>query len=110
MVEIARHRALALLTECTGDDIWSVEHCRAHRVPEQWIDELADNFESGFRADSHTIYFKDKVTNQFRGVRDIDLAVRIAESLGLQVDRVTAATFSRRGMVAAIKQAIMDGD
>jgi len=41
---IARDRALALLSECLGDEIWSVEHCRLRRVPDAWIEELADAF------------------------------------------------------------------
>ncbi len=42
-----RLRALMLLQECTGDDIWSLEHCRLRQVPEEWIEELSDCFESG---------------------------------------------------------------
>ena len=101
---------LAILTECTGDDLWSVEHCRQRHVPESWIEELADAFESGFRTDSQTIYQGDWVTNQYHGVRDVDLAMRAAQSMGMNVDRVTAGALSRRGVVQAIKQAIMEGD
>jgi len=110
MIEIARHRALALLSQCTGDHIWSLDHCRSVRVPENWIAELADRYESGFRSDRQTIYLDDKVTNQYEGVRDIDLAIRIGKSLGLDVDQVTATALSRSATVAAIKEAIMNGD
>ncbi len=105
---IARHRALALLNQCTGDEIWSVQACREAGVPEAWIDELEDTFESGFRTDSQTIYVENAPTNQYHGVRDIDLAIHLARSMGLDVDRVTPAALGRRAMVAAIKEAVMD--
>ncbi len=110
MIEIARHRALALLSECTGDDIWSVEHCRLRRVPESWIDELSEAFESGFRSDKQTIYVDDRMTNQYHGIRDVDLAIKIAESLGMNVDQITQFALSRRGVVHAIKEAVMEGE
>ncbi|TWT81915.1 hypothetical protein CA13_33700 [Planctomycetes bacterium CA13] len=110
MIEIARHRALALLSECTGDDIWSVQHCRERRVPQRWIEELTDNYESGFQSNSQTIYVKNQLTNQYQGIRDVDLAMRIAQTLGLDVNRVTATASSRRHIVTAIKEAVMDGD
>ena len=109
-MQIPRDRLLAILDECTGDDLWSVQHCRLRRVPEAWIEELADAFESGFRDDSQTIYEGKQTTNQYHGVRDVDLATRAAESLGMDVDRITATALTRQGVVQAIKQAIMDGD
>ena len=109
-IEVPRHRLLAILAECTGDDLWSVDHCRQRRVPESWIEELADAFESGFKTDSQTIYEFDRVTNQYHGIRDVDLAIRAAQSMGMNVDRITANALSRRGVVQAIKQAIMEGD
>lgn len=108
-MRLPRHRALALLSECTGDDIWSVNHCRERGVPERWIEELSDAFESSFRTDSQTIYVENEPTNQYHGVRDVDLAIRLAESMGLDVDRVTATALGRRGIVQAIKEAVMDG-
>lgn len=110
MNEIPRHRALALLAQCTGDEIWNVATCRAAGVPEPWIEQLAEAFESGYRSDSQTIYLDDQATNQYHGVRDLDLAIRLARSLGLDVDRVTATALNRRGIVAAIKEAVMDGE
>jgi len=110
MNEIPRHRALALLSQCTGDEIWSIESCRQAGVPESWVGTLADTFESGFRSDSQTIYVGEGVTNQYRGVRDLDLAMQLARSMGLDVDRVTATALGRRGIVAAIKEAVMDGE
>lgn len=107
---IARHRALALLTECTGDEIWSIGHCRARGVPAVWIDELSDAFESSFRSDRETIYVGDQQTNQYHGIRDVDLARKLATSMGLDVDRITATAIGRREVVTAIKTALMDGD
>lgn len=110
MNEIPRHRALALLSQCSGDEIWSVETCRRVGVPESWVQALADSFESGFADDSQTIYVQEGVTNQYHGVRDLDLALRLARSMGVDVDRVTATALGRRAMVAAIKEAVMDGE
>ena len=109
-MSIARHRALALLSECSGDDLWSVQHCQARGVPQQWIDELADAYESGFRSDSQTIYVDDQPTNQYHGIRDVDLALRLAKSMGMDVDRITATAISRRAVVQAIKDAVMEGE
>lgn len=109
-MRISRDRALALLSRCRGDEIWSVEHCRDQGVPEAWISELADAYESGYRSDHDTIYVSDRATNQYHGVRDLDLAMRLGKTMGLQVERVTANILGRRAMVEAIKQAIMDGE
>ncbi len=108
-MRLPRHRALALLCECSGDEIWSVQHCRQRGVPELWIEELSDAFESSFRTDSQTIYLDNQPTNQYHGVRDVDLAMRLAESMGLDVDRVVATALGRRGIVQAIKDAVMEG-
>jgi hypothetical protein len=107
---ISRDRALALLSHCRGDEIWSVEHCRQQGVPEPWIEELADAYESGYRSDHETIYVADRATNQYHGIRDLDLAMRLGQAMGLQVERLTASVVGRRAMVEAIKQAIMEGD
>lgn len=122
---IARHRALALLSECTGETIWPVDHCRLRGVPEEWIDELAEALESGFDNDRDTIYRSDmdfarrQPTNQFHGVRDVDLATRLGKSLGVDVDSLAGrslgraalgrAALGRAALVAAIKEAVMEG-
>ncbi|MCS7470800.1 hypothetical protein NZK35_29455 [Stieleria sp. ICT_E10.1] len=105
-----RHRLLSLLAECTGDDIWSVEHCRARRIPESWIQQLSDAYESGFQSDHQTIYTEAGVTNQYHGVRDVDLAIRLAQSMGIQVDANALARLGRARLVQAIKDAVMNGD
>ncbi|GAB5403313.1 MAG: hypothetical protein Aurels2KO_15440 [Aureliella sp.] len=101
--------ALVLLSECTGDDIWSVEHCRLRRVPEAWIEEMVDGFESGFDTDLNTIYVGDRLVNQYEGIHDIDLAVRIGEQLGVEVRSLVARASSRRELVRLIQDAIEEG-
>ena len=110
MNAVPRHRLLSLLAECTGDDIWSVEHCRARRIPESWIQQLSDAYESVFQSDHQPIYTEAGMTNQYHGVRDVDLAIRLAESMGIHVDANALARLGRRRLVQAIKDAVMNGD
>lgn len=110
MTPLPRHRVLALLAECSGDEIWSIEYCRNRRIPEAWIVELSDGHESGFKSDSETIYTDQGVTNQYEGIRDIDLAVRLAQSMNIRVTQNDTARFSRARLVQAIKDAVMNGD
>lgn len=98
-------KALMLLQECTGVDIWPVDHCRSRGIPEDWIEELADAFESGFDRDVETIYFQDRPVNQFHGILDFDLAIRLGQQLGLDVARITTHTLSPRDTVRAIQEA-----
>ncbi len=107
---LPRHRALSLLTECTGDEIWSVAHCQARRIPEPLIQQLADAYESSFDRDSETIYTDSGITNQYHGIRDIDLAIWIADSMGIQIDQHALARLGRARLVQAIKDAITGGD
>jgi hypothetical protein len=109
-MNMRRDRALALLAECSGDTIWSVEHCRQVGVPQSWIERLADAFESGFQSDSQTIYVAADLTNQYHGIRDVDLAVEIGKVLQINVAQVTATALSRRAIVQAIKDAVMNGE
>ena len=108
-MNLPRHLALALLNRCDGDEIWSIDHCHSVRVPSPWIEELADVFESGFQHDSQTIYVGDQQTNQYHGIRDVDLAMKLAESLGLDAQDVTRTAITRRAMVRAIKETVMEG-
>jgi len=100
-----------LLSECTGVDIWPVDLCRAKGIPETWIVELQDAFESGFDSDLNTIYVDDGVggerpTNQFHGVQDLELAKKLGEFLGVDTARVTALVLGRKAEVRAIQEAV----
>ncbi len=108
-MQLNRLQALNLLAECTGDDIWSIDHCRLCRVPESWIIELRDCYESGFESDSQTIYYQDSVVNQFDGIRDVDLAVRVAQHLGVAVEDLVSISGTRRALVQAIRERIEEG-
>ena len=101
-----RLKALTLLSECTGDDIWSIEHCQLRGIPPQWIEDLADCFESGYRQASQTIYFQDRMINQYQGIRDVDLAIKLGEFLGVDVEELVSISPSRARLVVAIRQAI----
>lgn len=105
-----RSQALMLLSECTGDDIWSLSHCKKRQVPQAWIDELRDAYESGFKSDSERIYYNNEPILQFEGVRDVDLACKLGTLLGVNVARIVQSQFSRRGVVQSIREAIEDGD
>lgn len=101
-----RMKALSLLSECTGRDIWSVEYCRQRQVPEAWIAELQDCFESGFRSDRQTIYHAERVLNQYEGVRDVDLAYKLAAEVGVDVQRATATSLGAEAEVRALQEAV----
>lgn len=101
-----RLKALMLLNECSGDDIWSPEHCCQRGVPLGWIEELKDSYESGFHRDAETIYLDDRVTNQYHGLRDVDLAIKLGEYLGIDVQTLISRAASRRHLVRLIHEAI----
>lgn len=103
-----RLRALMLLEECTGHDLWSVEHCRQRRIPESWIDEMADAYESSFFSERSTIYVEDQRVNQYFGIHDLELAIRLASELGVDVARYQAMIFERGALVQALKEAAED--
>lgn len=50
------------------------------------------------------IYFAEKLINQFEGVRDVDLACRIAAALGLNVAKIVSASANRADCVIKIKE------
>lgn len=95
--------AQSLLLQCSGDEIWSEETCRSSGIPESWIEELVDNYESGFDSDRNTIYEGQRIVNQYRGVLDLHLAYKLAEFLGIDWQRVTAGALNRRSEVAALQ-------
>ena len=47
--------------------------------------------------------------NQFEGIRDVDLAIRLADYLGADVQRVLTAAFSRAAVVRALCEAVEEG-
>jgi len=104
-----RTLAIELLYECTGDDLWPREYCLKRGVPEVWIDELQDGFESSFRTDSQTIYLGQQRVNQFEGVRDVDLACKLGEYLGVDVARILEAIWSRAAIVRTIREEVEEG-
>ncbi len=91
--------------KCVGDEIWSVETCRAEGVPEIWIDELRNTFESGFDSDRNAIYVADNLTNQYHGVLDLHLSYKLAEFLGIDWQRATQTALGRRAEVKALQEA-----
>lgn len=103
-----RDRALKLLAECTGNDIWSLEYCRDAGVPEDWLAELAEIYESGFQTDRETIYCEDRIVNQYHGVRDVHLAVKLGQLLGIDVLRITAGAQLPCDIVLAIQDAVLE--
>jgi hypothetical protein len=105
-VSLTRLKALTLLSECTGDDIWSVDHCRLRHVPESWIEELANCFESGFQDEGHTIFVGRTTVSQYYGLRDVDLAIKLGEFLGVEVTSLVSSAATRSRLVIAIRQAI----
>ena len=109
-LQMNRSQALRLLSECTGDDIWSIEYCRKSHVPEAWIEELQDAYESGFDATNQTIYYRNVVVNQFEGIRDVDLACKLGQLLKVNVSRIVQQQTSRSNVVREIREAIEEGD
>ena len=109
-MSIPRHRALAILNLCVGDEIWNEETCHRSGIPQSWINEMSDANESGYKVDTETINVDNRPTNQYHGVRDLDLAVRVGKVLGVDVERATQSSIGRRAMVQAIKNAVFDGD
>jgi hypothetical protein len=105
---LSRIKAQVLLAECRGDEIWSPELCREKGIPEIWIEELSDAFESGFQSDRETIYRDQGVTNQYLGVRDLHLAYRLAEYLGADAKRATEMALGREAEVRALQEAVQE--
>ena len=99
-------RAQSLLLQCRGDEIWSMETCRQQGVPDAWIDELVDAFESGYDADRNTIYENGQMVNQYHGVSDLQLAYKLAEYLGIDCQQATQFALSRQAQVTALKEAV----
>ena len=105
-----RSQALVWLSECTGDDIWSIDYCRQRQIPPAWVNELCDAYESGFESDKQTIYYRNEVVNHFEGIRDVDLACKIGQYLKVNVARIVERQISRAAVVREIREAIEEGD
>jgi len=102
-------KALLLLSRCRGDEIWSVDTCRQEGIPENWIAELRDTFESGFDSDRNTIYVEKQITNQYHGVLDLHLAYKLAEFLNIDWRSVTQFSMSRCAEVKSLQEAAEEG-
>ena len=102
-------KALMLLNECHGDEIWSAAYCQQRGVPAAWVEELADCYESGFRFDRDTIYVENRPVNQYFGVRDRDLAFKLAEFLGVDTARATGLALGRTAEVRALQEKVDEG-
>ncbi|MCH2180008.1 MAG: hypothetical protein MK106_14520 [Mariniblastus sp.] len=98
--------AMAILAQCRGDEIWSIETCRQANVPEVWIEELVDAHESGFDNDRNTIYERGQLVNHYHGVADLALAIRVAEFLGIDTSLTLQSILGRRAQVNALKEEI----
>lgn len=96
-------RAELLLHKCRGDEIWSLEVCQSEGIPQLWIEELQNCFESGFDSDRNVIYEEGKLVNQFHGLSDLMIAYRLAEYLGINTERVRQTTVGRLAQVEALK-------
>ena len=96
--------AATLLLKCRGDEIWSREVCEQEGVPEAWIEELFDCFESGFRFRGQTLFTDTGITNQFAGCRDLDLAFKLAEYLGVDTIKVRQMAVSPKKIVQLLQE------
>jgi hypothetical protein len=102
--KINKSHALAILSVCDGDEIWSCDYCRLQRIPDDWISKLRDVFESDFSDPGSTIYEDGKRLTQYEGVRTVDIAVRVAECLGIRIDPWVLSNNHRAMIVAWIKE------
>ena len=98
--------AQMLLLKCEGDEIWPEDVCLAAGIPRVWIDELVEQYESGFDTDQNTIYKDGQMINQFQGVSDLLLAYKLADYIGIDWQRETGHIVSRTGKVDALKEAL----
>jgi hypothetical protein len=90
-----RYSAELLLTRCRGDEVWSLDHAREMGVPESWISELSDCYESGFDSNQNTLYTDSGLVNQYHGIADLNVAYRAAEYLGINTEHSRRGSSSR---------------
>lgn len=98
-----RYSAELLLTRCRGDEVWSPAHARKMGVPESWIEEFSDCYESGFDRNQNTLYTDSGLVNHYHGITDLEVAYRAADYLGIDTDRVRRLPLSRLGQVEQLK-------
>lgn len=98
--------AASLLLKCRGDEIWSREVCEQEGVPVAWIEELFDCFESGFRCRGQTLFTNEGVTNQFAGCRDLDLALKLAEFLGVDTTSLRQMPYPPNKIVQLLQEGL----
>jgi hypothetical protein len=106
---ISRAQALHLLQLCDGEEIWSIEYCHRQNVPARWVRDLRSAYESGFTDPSQTIYYDGQIVNQFEGVLAVDIALRIAEVLGIDPAAILRSHRGRSEIVRAIQEQIEEG-
>lgn len=103
---LSRVRARNLLAECRGDEIWSLPYCEERGVPAEWLVELTDCFEAGLPHRGEALWTDAGRVHQYHGVRDLDLALRLAEWLGVDVEPLRARVFESRALVVALREAV----
>lgn len=106
---ISRSQALHLLQLCDGEEIWSQEYCRQQKVPEPWIRDLRNAYESGFADPSQTIFYEGRVVNQFEGILAVDIALRVARVLGVDTETILRSYSTRARIVRAIQESVEEG-
>ncbi|MDG2469611.1 MAG: hypothetical protein P8M80_10055 [Pirellulaceae bacterium] len=103
---LTRLKALQMLHKCRGDEIWPRDICESEGVPTEWVDELADCTESGFKSDQETLYNDQGMVNHFYGVQDLRLAYRLGEFLGAHTKDIPILALSRTDQVRLIKESV----
>ncbi|MCU0716062.1 MAG: hypothetical protein MUD03_08035 [Pirellula sp.] len=104
-----RSNLLNWLAECTGDDVWSIDYCKRSGIPDSWIRDLSEIYESGFKTSKEVLYHEGKRIHQYRGIRDSDLARRISQQLGYPVEAIERSALSPSDLVRRIKEAVEEG-
>lgn len=95
---------MMLLLKCDGDEIWDEQTCRQAGVPDSWIIQLKDRHESGFDSRMSQIFVDNQLVNQYEGVHDLKLALKLADYLGIDWERIVATKLGRRAIVTALKE------
>lgn len=95
--------AQMLLLKCRGNEVWDATACKAAGIPDVWIEELTDRYESGFDSDRNSLYVDGRLVNQFEGVSDLMLAIKLAEYIGIDWENATKFAISRTAKVEAIQ-------